>query len=80
MVTLLLALAAMQAAPGPVRLECVIPPPASRPDFGRMHLSVSLMVDGRRIESAVIDGPRPFSSYRIVEVRRDSPELGAPDP
>jgi hypothetical protein len=80
MVALLLALAVLQGAASPVRLECYIPPRPNRNDAGPIHLSIALAFDEHRIASVLVDGPPAFSSYRVTRVRRDSPELGAADP
>ena len=64
MVTLALALAALQQAPNLVRLDCRIPDARGRDSF--LPLAITLDVQGREIASAVVAGPQLFSSYRHV--------------
>ena len=67
-------LAAMQAQLAPaisVRLDCEL---AARGRSGRREVlpaSIRLGVAGRRIESVLLDGPVPFSSYVPVEGSRE---------
>jgi hypothetical protein len=64
MVTLALALAALQAPPNLVRLDCRIPDAYGRD--AHLPLAITLDVRGDRIVSVIVAGPQLFSSYRRV--------------
>ena len=69
---LLLAMAEPPAAPtGLVQLDCEV---AARGRSARREIwpaSIRLAIAGRRIESVLLEGPAPFSSYAPVQGRRE---------
>jgi hypothetical protein len=70
-IALLAAMQAQAAPPTLVRLDCEL---AARGRSGRREVlpaSISLGVAGRRIESVLLDGPAPFSSYVPVRGSRE---------
>jgi hypothetical protein len=64
--TLLLALAALQAQPGPLRLECEAVPRRAPTYHAPMRLAIAIDVQGDRIASVLMAGAPLFSSYRSI--------------
>ena len=70
---LLLAAAPPVAAPpvGLVQLECELAARGRSARRDTWPASIRLRVDGRRIDSVLLDGPAPFSSYTPVRGRQE---------